>query len=230
MDAELSSLLTGACSGYVDRVDADFVRKKDFYYAWGIRNRVATVQISDYLAGAPDEVLSDFGVMVVRRAKNLQWEEPQSFLDFVSSDDFVVSRRPVFIKRSKNLLRTDRGEHAFLPDSVQRLVDSGLLDPSDIDDSWFSWTRRDNLRRVGFCATMFRVVGISSVLDSQEIPDEVLDYVVYHECLHLRQGYRPSHRVHDAEFRRWERSYPGWEDCEKTLRSLSLNVRGGYLR
>ena len=229
MDAELSALLTGACAPYVDSVKADYVRKKDFFYAWAIRNGVATIQISDYLQGAPGDVLSDLGVMIVRRGKNLLWEEPQSFIDFVSTDDFIVSRRPTFIRRSKNLLRTDRGEHAFLPDSVQRLIDSGLLEASDIDNSWFSWTRRDNLRRVGFCATMFRVVGISSVLDSPDIPDEVLDYVVYHECLHLRQGYRPSHRVHDAEFRRWERSYPGWEDCEKVLRSLSLSVRGGYL-
>ena len=226
MQDDLSDLLTARCKGYVDRVEAEFVPKKDFYYGWSIRCGVATLQISDYLRGAPDDVLADFGEMMVRRGKNLQWKEPESFIDFVSSEDFILTRRPVFIRRSRNLLRTDVGEYAFIPDSVDRLLEVGLLQPGDIENSWFSWTRRDNLRRVGFCGTMFRVVGISSILDSPDIPDEVRDFVVYHECLHLRQGYRPSHRVHDPVFRRWERSYPGWEECEKALRSLGSSLRG----
>ncbi|MDO5861313.1 MAG: hypothetical protein Q4Q58_00675 [Thermoplasmata archaeon] len=220
MDAALTDLLTDRCSRYVDRVEASFVPKKDFYYAWSARNGVATVQMSDYLEGAPDEVLADFGEMVVRRALRLKWEEPQSFLDFVRSDYFVVSRRPVFIRRSRNLMRTDRGEHRFLPDSVDRLMYAGLLTADDITNSWFSWTRRDNLRRLGFCGTMFRVVGVSSVLDSPDIPDEMVDFVVYHECLHLRQGYRPSSRVHDSQFRAWERRFPDSRAVEERLREL----------
>lgn len=220
MDAELSDLLTSRCTRYVRRVDAEFVPKKDFYYAWSVRDDVATVRISDYLQGAPEDVLSDFGEMVVRRAKGLRWSAPDSFVGFVDTDEFVRTRRPVFVRRSRNLLRTDMGRHAFIPDSLQRLLDCGLLSPSDIDNSWFSWTRRENVRRLGFCATMFRVVGISSVLDSDDVDEAVRDYVVYHECLHLRQGYRPDRRTHDAEFRRWERSYPDWEGCERRLRSL----------
>lgn len=103
----------------------------------------------------------------------------------------------------------------------------GLLRPEDIDDSYFSWTRRDNTRKIGFCETMFRVVGISSVLDSPDVSQEALDYVVYHECLHLRQRYRPSGRYHDARFRQWEHLYPGWRGIEDELRGLGdLGRRG----
>ena len=73
---------------------------------------------------------------------------------------------------------------------------------------------------MGFCSTMFRVVGISSRLDSDDVPDFVRDYVVYHECLHLRQGYRPDRRVHDAQFRSWERMFPRWREAESVLRGL----------
>ena len=225
MPGDLSEILSKRCSSYVDRVDADFVAKKDFYYAWSLGKGTAVVRISDYLEGAPDDVLCDFGEMIVRRAKNLQWTEPDSFMSFVCSDEYILSRRPVFIRRSRNLLRTDAGACAFLPDSVDRLMDSGLLSPSDIRNSVFSWTRTESTRRLGFCSTMFRVVGISSALDSPHVSDELRDYVVYHECLHLRQGYRPSHRVHDSEFRRWEHSFPGWADCEKRLRALHSRRR-----
>ncbi len=222
MPGDLSEMLTERCRQYVDRVDADFVAKKDFYYAWSIGNGSAIVRISDYLRGAPDAVLADFGEMIVRRAKGLTWSEPDSFMSYVTSDEYILTRRPVFIGRSRNLLRTDAGAHAFIPDSVDRLIDVGLLSPSDICNSSFSWTRRDSTRRLGFCSTMFRVVGISSALDSSDVSDILRDYVVYHECLHLRQGYRPSGRVHDMEFRKWEHSFPGWRECEKQLRALHV--------
>lgn len=163
--------------------------------------------------------------MIALRALGREWSEPESFLAFVRSEGFVSSRRPVFIGRSRNLLRTDVGEARSLPDSVRRLTDSGLLTAGDVENSVMSWTRRDSYRRVGFCSTMFRVVGISLALDSPDLPDSVVDYVVYHECLHLRQGYLPTSRVHDARFRSWEHEYPGWRECEAALRSLG-DIRG----
>ena len=147
-------------------------------------------------------------------------QEPPSYLDHIRSDRYIVDNRPTYIRRSRNLLRSACGEVAYLHDSVQRLLDSGLLTESDISNSYMSWTRRDNVRRVGFCSTMFRVVGISSRLDSDDVPDFVRDYVIYHECLHLRQGYRPSRRVHDAQFRSWERLFPQWREAESVLRRL----------
>ncbi len=158
--------------------------------------------------------------MAVRRARRLKWKTPESFVRHVSSNGFITSHRPTFVQRSHNLLRTDMGSSRFIPDSVQRLLDSGLLHASDIDNSWFSWTRHNNIRRLGFCSTMFRVVGISSILDSNDVDEDLLDFVVYHECLHLRHGYRPDERAHDRQFREWEHEYPDWERCESGLRAL----------
>jgi predicted metal-dependent hydrolase len=105
-------------------------------------------------------------------------------------------------------------------DSVQRLLDCGLLLPDDIGNAYMSWTVRDTTRRLGFCSTMFRVVGISSVLDSPDVDDDMRDYVVYHECLHLRQRYSGDSRHHDSRFRSWERAYPGWKGIETRLGRL----------
>ena len=176
--------------------------------------------MSDYLEDAPEQVLNDFCDMICRRAKGRRVSEPGSYLDHVRSDSYIVDHRPTYIARSRNLLRTGCGETAYLHDSVQRLLDAGLVSGTDIENSYISWTRRDNVRRVGFCSTMFRVVGISSRLDSDDVPDFVRDYVVYHECLHLRQGYRPDRRVHDAQFRSWERMFPRWREAESVLRGL----------
>ena len=65
------------------------------------------------------------------------------------------------------------------------------------------------------------IVAISSIFDDPKVPEELLDYVVFHECLHLRQGYRPfNRRPHDAEFQRQERMFPRYEEMESQLKSL----------
>lgn len=217
---ELPECAISACRPYFREARGDFVVRKEFGYSWKVYGAGIEIHIADYLSDAPDDVLSDFCDMVCRRAKGQRCQEPPSYLDHIRSDRYIVDNRPTYIRRSRNLLRSACGEVAYLHDSVQRLLDSGLLTESDISNSYMSWTRRDNVRRVGFCSTMFRVVGISSRLDSDDVPDFVRDYVVYHECLHLRQGYRPSRRVHDAQFRSWERLFPQWREAESVLRRL----------
>ena len=217
---DASTEIAPLCTGYYGTVTAEYVQRKEFYYSWRVSGDSIHMQVSDYMEDSPEDVLSDLCTMICRRAKGLSWSESEPLVSYLRSDTFINRNRRTYIDRSRNLLGTDHGVHADLFDSVQRLLDSGLLLPGDVENSYMSWTVRDSRRRVGFCSTMFRVVGISSLLDSPEVPDPVRDYVVYHECLHLRQGYRPSHRHHDTSFRQWEHSYPGWREAEDILRGL----------
>ena len=218
---ELPECAISACRPYFREARGDFVVRKEFGYSWKVYGAGIEIHIADYLSDAPDDVLSDFCDMVCRRARGLDWSFPSDCLDHIRSDGYILSGRPVYLSRSRNLSQTTAGTCRDLSESVQRLLDAGLLSDTDIGNSYMSWTRRGALRRMGFCSTMFRVVGISSTLDSDEIPDHVVDYVVYHECLHLRQGYRPDHRSHDPQFRSWERSYPDWAVAERSLKAIA---------
>jgi len=72
---------------------------------------------------------------------------------------------------------------------------------------------------------MMRVVGVSSILDDISVPEFVLDYVVYHESLHLAQGYRPGQKVHDRAFKENERRFPKHEEAEKYLKNIRANIK-----
>ena len=196
-----------------------FLRNKDFRYTWRTVDGVLEIGVSDYLEDAPADVLRDF-IRFVEACAAGSWEgPPPSVSGYIGSPGFIASKRPVFVSRSRNLACTDTGEYRNIPDSLSRLADAGLIGPYDTGDSYFSWTRRDNRRRMGFCSRMFRVVGISSRLDSPDVPEWVLDYVVYHEVLHLRQGYGCP-VSHDGTFRQWEHSYSLWREAEAFLSSL----------
>lgn len=179
--------------------------------------------LSDHLADAPDEVILEFVGAMMRGDR--REEALPLYTEWVSRDGFAADRRRTFLARSRNLTRTPAGRHRDLRDSVRRLTAAGLITAADTEDAVFSWTCRPNLRRVGYCSTLMRVVAVSCALDDPEVPEHVLDYVVYHEVLHLRQGHRPFRRPHDREFAEAERAYPRKGECDAFLRALGRGTR-----
>ena len=116
------------CRGYFGIVTAEYVGRKEFYYSWMVRGDSIHMQISDYRRGCPEDVLSDMCVMICRRAKGLKWSESDTFLDYVTSDDFILRNRPTYISRSRNLIRSDSGD-------VHNLSESGHLQLLHIMDT-----------------------------------------------------------------------------------------------
>ncbi len=105
-------------------------------------------------------------------------------------------------------------------DSVERLLECGLITETDISNSYISWASSMAKYKFGLCNQTFRVISINPVLDSDDVPDTVVDYVVYHEILHLRQDRSKNSRPHNAKFRSWEHLYPDYEAAQAFLRNI----------
>ncbi|AIZ56338.1 hypothetical protein Mpt1_c04450 [Candidatus Methanoplasma termitum] len=204
----------------LDLRNAAFFGPKEFQATWKRSGNMIDIRISDYLIDAPDDVIADFSKTVIGTIKKKRPTYGRTYLDWVRSDEYIDSKRKIYLRRSRNLTGSPEGNERNLIESLDRLLDSGLLDPGSIGNSFFSWTKIPNVRKFGFCSPMMRVVGISCLLDDVSIPEFVLDYVVYHEALHLKQGYRPGQRSHSKEFRQQERKYPKYEEAEKYLKAL----------
>ena len=201
--------------------DSGFFVKKELSYRWQVGSGRFTFFASDYMEDAPREAMDGFTEGAVSRILDTRRNRKpfgDAFTDYIKSDDFVLSKRPVYLKRSRNLAMNETGQYRSIADSINRLYDMGLLRDSDIDNAVITWTKKPNYNRVGYCSTMFRVVTISSVLDSPDFTERALDEVVYHECMHLRQGYRPfDPNPHDAEFHRNMKLFTGLDEAEKEI-------------
>ena len=199
---------------------ASYCRAKEFQASWKRSGDHIDIVFSDYLIDAPDEVIKDFFRTVIGTISNKKPSYGKTYLEWARSEEYISSKRKIYLKRSRNLTGSPEGNERDLIGSLDRLLDSGLLDPAGIENSFFSWTKVPNVRKLGFCSPMMRVVGVSCVLDDVSVPEFVLDYVVYHESLHLAQGYRPGQRPHSKKFRSDEKKYPRYDEAESYLRSL----------
>ena len=87
-----------------------------------------------------------------------------------------------------------------------------------------TWSRVLTGRKFGHYDSIHDTVMVSDSLDNQEVPEYVVDYVVYRELLHKKHGARWSNGrryVHTPEFNREERLFRRYTEAEAVLSKLA---------
>lgn len=85
------------------------------------------------------------------------------------------------------------------------------------------WSRRPSRSMLGHFDPSHNAIIISRIFDTNRIPKLALEYVLFHEMLHLR--YPVDHRgarrrVHTREFRDAERRFPELKEAKEILKRL----------
>jgi len=206
--------------GYTS-VTAEFSEFKEFKAK--CRRSIGWIEfeVSDYLKGAPEDVLKGLAETIFNRISRRSTAIfSDAMIEWVHADAFIEKNRPLYLRRAKNIARTHVGEHRDLNASYQRLIDMGLVQRDD--NAILTWTKQPNVTRIGYCSVMMKVVIISSIFDTLDIPEYVLDYVVYHELIHVDEGIGTFDQKHDENFRAKERKFPLIDDAEDWLKKLRL--------
>ena len=206
--------------GY-DSVTAEFEEFKEFKVKWRRSCGWAEFEVSDYMTDAPREVMEGMAETIFSRiAQRSRRDYPPEMLNWMTSDDFVRNKQPLYMERSRNITRSPVGEHLNLNDSYRRLIDLGLVEKDDTIR--ITWTRQPNVKRVGYCSVLMKVIIISSLFDSPAFPEFVTDYVLYHELIHMSKGFDPFGQRHGTDFRDLEQLFPMHKEAEECLKRLRL--------
>jgi len=219
-DSRLQAIFEGVGKecGY-EFVEARYYPFKELKSTWSRNRWKVTFRISDYLEGSEDAVLGDFAEALFRRMeKGNGTVYGERVMRWLKSNNFLSRNQPLYLERSRNLSLSPEGGYYDLENSLDTLRDMDLV---EVDDPYLTWTRGANMRRVGYCSVLMKVIAVSSALDSPQVPDFVHQYVLYHELIHLETGRETLSPRHGREFRRRERMYPRWEEAESWLRRLA---------
>jgi hypothetical protein len=117
---------------------------------------------------------------------------------------------------------TTSGVHHDLAASYTRVASRYLLEFTDRPR--LTWSRTFTGRKFGHYDPVRDAVMMSCTLDRRDVPEPVLDFVMYHELLHRKLGVtwrcgRMS--AHTPEFRREEQRFEGHHEAEAVLRRLA---------
>lgn len=198
-----------------------------------VRERDGRVRfrLSDRLRTAPDQVLE--GVVGILWCRFLRFPDARAdaaavraykeYLD-LDRDLQLASEAAAGIPRPKGRKHIDPvGAHRSLLESYLRVtLDMGL---TLAKVPTLSWSKTVSRHRFGHWDADHNAVVISQVLDDPKVPEFVLDYVLYHELLHIvhptRMGSGTKRIVHSAAFKRDERRFPRWREGDDWIRRLA---------
>lgn len=182
---------------------------------------VLRVELSDLWRSAPGSVVEALAEILIsklfRRKASAEFQD--RYREWVNTEE---------IHGEMSRLRRDRGRKSFAPPQGDCFDLDLLFDK--INTSYFDgklakprlgWSRNVSSSLLGHYDPPHHSIVLNRVLDTPRTPPVVVEFILYHEMLHvlhpieLRSGRR---HIHTRAFRDAEKLFPGYEEAKKFVR------------
>ena len=188
-----------------------------------LREGKLLVRISDLLEGAPQYVLKAIAHILLAKMyrKPVDREHATRYRRYISTQH--MSRKAHLVRqiRGRKHLASAQG-HTYDLDAIFEHLNTkffhGLLARPQL-----TWSTEHARNRLGHYDPAHNAIVVSRAFDYPRVPRLAVEYIVYHEMLHLKHPVRlrGSRRcVHSSEFRAEEQLFPRLEEAKRFLRGL----------
>ncbi len=188
-----------------------------------LRDGTLLVRLSDLLEGAPESVLRAIAHILLAKmyGKPIERAHATRYRRYVSSREIATKVHLVRQMRGRKRIESARGRVYDLEaifETLNRSYFHGLLARPNM-----TWSRDHARNSLGHYDPAHNAIVVSRVFDSPQVPRYAVEYIVYHEMLHLKHPVklRGSRRcVHPAEFAAEERLFSHLEEAKRFLKRL----------
>jgi hypothetical protein len=232
-DAKLGTIFDRALGAVLRKEPRPQVEARFYPYA-GLSSTIRMrqgrvyVRVSDILAGSPPEVLYALAAILVAKLYRLKApkEHERTYREYTSRQAIHSAAEAARRERGYKITSSPRGKvydlDVLFAELNERYFSGGLERPL------LSWSQRKARRVLGHHDHIHATIIISRALDSADIPRFVVEYVLYHEMLHVKHPpelVRGRTVYHSARFRSDERRFERLEEALKWLEKVALPVR-----
>lgn len=208
--------------GYEDAV-AQFIPIRDFKVRWTRTYKWISVEVCDYLADAPDEIIESLLTTIFKRiAGDEDAEYEEDLASWLTADDFVREKQPMYVRRTRGLSKTPMGNLKDLDVSYRRLIEMGLVEKDPM--VYLGWGIFPTPHIVARTSVIMKVVVMSDLLDREEVDDEVVDYCLYAQLVRVKMGFNPGTGRRGAEYDALLDRYPGRYAMERKLERMDMHI------
>jgi len=183
-----------------------------------------TVRVSDIFQDAPSEVYHSLALILLSKLyrKKVDTAHHNTYRSFILRSEIQERAKAVRTQRSRITANSgSRGRHIDLDELFNRLNESYF--DGGLDKPRLSWSARKSRFVLGRYDATHHTIFISRLFDSPAIPAYVIEYVMYHEMLHVKHQCRVRDSrviVHTSEFKSEERSFPNYQEAKLWLKSI----------
>ena len=199
------------------KLEARFYPSRSLRHTIYFQHGVIKIKIAESLSKAPERILKTLCTILLLKLFKIKVDRGlykiyRNYLD--GSDMLVHSVR----KRPPNPRYSPLGKYFNLRelfDQINQQFFNGQLNPPVL-----GWSLHKAYRRLGFYNQEKNLLVISQIFDTKHVPQNVVEYLLYHEMLHIaiptvhNNGRR---KIHSTAFRQKERKFPDYDRVQKWL-------------
>lgn len=181
------------------------------------------VRLSDILEHAPDTVHCAIAHILLAKLykKPIAPVQADRYRRYASSETVSKQAEHVRQTRGRKRIYTPHGHHYHLDEVFESLnarFFHGLMGRPTL-----TWSAHHARRMLGHYDAAHNTIVVSRVFDRPDTPRYAIEYLLYHEMLHLKHPVRVKggrRCVHSREFQAEERLFPQLEEAKAYLKRL----------
>ena len=188
-----------------------------------LREGAIKVHLSDLLEGAPEPVLRAIAHILLAKLyrKPIEATQARRYRRFASSEAMVRQTERIRQDRGRKKISTAKGETYDLDEvfeSVNTRFFHGLL-----GRPLLTWSEQVAKRCLGHYDAAHNTIMVSKVFDRKTTPRYAVEYLMYHEMLHLKHPVKVKagrRCVHSRDFIAEESLFPELAKAKEYLKRL----------
>jgi len=182
-------------------------------------------RVSDVLARSPEEVLHALACILIAKLYRLKAskEHERLYREYTARPSVLSASESARRQRGYKIISSPRGRVYDLEEIFADL--NARYFAGRLEKPLLSWSQRRTGRVLGHHDHVHGAIVISRTLDSERIPRLAVEYVLYHEMLHVKHPPKPAGRrtvYHGRQFRIDERRFDRFDDALKLLEKIAL--------
>lgn len=214
-------------------VEVRFYPYAGLHHTIRLRSGRVYVRISDIFKSAPMEVHRALAFILV--AKLLSRRTPdvheKVYRDFAYSPQILRASDIARRRRGRKMISSARGRIYDLDKMFARLNRRHF--DGTIEKPTLTWSQRRTRRILGHHDPVHETIVISKTLDARDVPEWFVEYILYHEMLHIKHPARVINGrryYHTNAFRTEEQRFPYYLEAQEWLDRVARQNRSSRAR
>jgi hypothetical protein len=208
----------------VPEIEVRFYPYAGLHHTIRIRSGKVYVRLSDICRDASQNVMRAIAFTLV--AKLLSKRAPEVhqriYRDYACSAQVLRASDIARRRRGRKVISSARGRFYNLEKIFDRL--NLLYFGGQIEKPTLTWSQRRTRRILGHHDAVHETIVISKTLDAPDVPEWFVEYILYHEMLHIKHPARiidGRRYYHTNAFRSDEQRFPRYEEAQGWLERIA---------
>lgn len=205
------------------KIEARFYPYRSLRHTIEWNHKYIYFKISRYLSDAPKEVLTGLAIILFSKVYKIKPEK--SIKD--SYRAYANSIQPEIPKRKRNTPKGYNPQGKYY--NLQVLFDdlNRKYFENKLSVKYLGWSKNKSYARLGYYASERDLLVISKIFDSKKTPLNVIEYMVFHEMLHIAiptKTINGRRRIHPPEFKNLEQQFPEYKKIQNWIQKKRFGL------